>query len=66
MASLAKPDQTVGDACDGQIRGSRTPDGRKTFFEQIARQLATEFPERFRSCEQALSYAEAISQEYSR
>ena len=38
----------------------------KASLEEIAHQLATEFPERFLKWEQALSYAGAISQEYSR
>src|SRR5215469_5713541 len=37
-----------------------------TSLEQIARQLATEFPQRFSKWEQALSYAGAVSQDYSR
>jgi protein arginine N-methyltransferase 1 len=35
-------------------------------LEQIAHRLATEFPQRFSKWEQALSYAGAVSQEYSR
>ena len=35
-------------------------------LEQIAHQLATEFPQRFSKWEQALSYAGTVSQEYSR
>jgi len=35
-------------------------------LEHIAHQLATEFPQRFSKWEQALSYAGAVSQEYSR
>jgi hypothetical protein len=35
-------------------------------LEEIAHRLATEFPRRFSRWEQALSYAGAISQEYSR
>jgi hypothetical protein len=35
-------------------------------LEQIAHQLATEFPERFAKWEHALSYAGTVSQEYSR
>jgi len=38
----------------------------KVSLEEIAHQLATEFPERFLKWEQALSYTGAISQEYSR
>jgi len=38
----------------------------KVSLEEIAHQLATEFPERFPKWEQALSYAGAISQDYSR
>lgn len=38
----------------------------KASLEEIAHQLATEFPQRFPRWEQALSYAGAISQEYSR
>jgi len=38
----------------------------KASLEEIAHRLATEFPERFLKWEQALSYAGAISQEYSR
>jgi type I protein arginine methyltransferase len=40
-------------------------DGRAS-LEQIAQRLATEFPQRFSKQEQALSYAGAVSQEYSR
>lgn len=40
-------------------------DGRAS-LEEIARRLATEFPQRFPSWQQALSYAGAVSQEYSR
>jgi protein arginine N-methyltransferase 1 len=40
-------------------------DGRVS-LEEIARRLATEFPQRFPSWQQALSYAGAVSQEYSR
>jgi protein arginine N-methyltransferase 1 len=40
-------------------------DGRAS-LEQIAHQLATEFPQRFSKWEQALSYAGTVSQEYSR
>ena len=40
-------------------------DGQVSLGE-IAHRLATEFPERFPKCEQALSYAGGISQEYSR
>ena len=48
--------------------------GRRTFelidgrasLEQIAHRLATEFPQRFSTWEQALSYAGAVSQAYSR
>ena len=35
-------------------------------LEEIAHRLVTEFPQRFSRSEQALSYAGAISQEYSR
>jgi protein arginine N-methyltransferase 1 len=38
----------------------------KVSLEEIARQLATEFPQHFPRWEQALTYAGAISQEYSR
>jgi hypothetical protein len=38
----------------------------KVSLEMIARQLAAEFPQRFPRWQQALSYAGAISQEYSR
>jgi type I protein arginine methyltransferase len=38
----------------------------KSALEQIARQLAAEFPKRFSSWQQALSYAGLISQEFSR
>ncbi len=38
----------------------------KAPLEEIARRLATEFPQRFPSWLQALSYAGAVSQEYSR
>jgi protein arginine N-methyltransferase 1 len=38
----------------------------KISLEEIARRLATEFPERFPRWQQALSYAGEISQEYSR
>lgn len=38
----------------------------KASLEEIARQLATEFPQRFRRWQQALSYVAAISREYSR
>jgi protein arginine N-methyltransferase 1 len=40
-------------------------DGRAS-LEQIAHRLAAEFPQRFPKWEQALSYAGAVSQEYSR
>jgi protein arginine N-methyltransferase 1 len=40
-------------------------DGRVS-LEEIARRLATEFPQRFPSWQQALSYAGAVSQEFSR
>jgi type I protein arginine methyltransferase len=40
-------------------------DGRVS-LEEIARRLAAEFPQRFPSWQQALSYAGAVSQEYSR
>ena len=40
-------------------------DGRAS-LEQIAQRLAAEFPQRFSKWEQALSYAGAVSQEYSR
>jgi len=40
-------------------------DGRAS-LEHIARQLTTEFPQRFSKWEQALSYVGAVSQEYSR
>jgi ribosomal protein L11 methyltransferase PrmA/PRMT5 arginine-N-methyltransferase len=40
-------------------------DGR-TRLEDIARRLATEFPEHFPSWQQALSYAGTVSREYSR
>jgi protein arginine N-methyltransferase 1 len=38
----------------------------KVSLEEIARQLAAEFPQRFPGWQQALSYAGAISQEFSR
>jgi type I protein arginine methyltransferase len=38
----------------------------KASLEEIARQLATEFPQRFPRWQQALSYVAAISREYSR
>ena len=38
----------------------------KVSLEEIARRLAMEFPQRFPSWHQALSYAGLISQEYSR
>jgi protein arginine N-methyltransferase 1 len=52
---------------EGQLR-------RRTFelmdgeasLEQVARQLAREFPERFRTSDHALSYVGVLSQEYSR
>jgi len=40
-------------------------DGRAS-LEHIARQLTTEFPQRFSKWEQALSYAGAVSEKYSR
>jgi protein arginine N-methyltransferase 1 len=40
-------------------------DGRVS-LEQIAHRLASEFPQRFSKWEQALSYAGAVSQQYSR
>jgi len=40
-------------------------DGRAS-LEQIAHRLATEFPQRFAKWEEALSYAGAVSEEYSR
>ena len=38
----------------------------KVSLEEIANRLATEFPQRFPSLQQALSYAGGLSQEYSR
>lgn len=38
----------------------------KISLEEIARRLATEFPERFPKWQQALSYAGVVSQQYSR
>ena len=40
-------------------------DGRAS-LEEIAQKLVAEFPHRFSSWQQALSYAGAVSQEYSR
>ncbi|OLB40082.1 MAG: hypothetical protein AUH11_02595 [Acidobacteria bacterium 13_2_20CM_57_17] len=40
-------------------------DGRAS-LEEIARRLAMEFPQRFPTWQQALSYAGTFSQEYSR
>lgn len=52
---------------EGRLRGRtfELMDG-KTSLEEVAHRLATEFPQRFSRWEQALSYAGAISQEYSR
>ena len=38
----------------------------KLSLEEIVHQLAAEFPKRFSSWQQALSYAGVVSQEYSR
>jgi hypothetical protein len=38
----------------------------KASLEEIARRLAAEFPQRFSSWQQALSYAGVVSQEFSR
>jgi type I protein arginine methyltransferase len=46
-------------------RGFELMDGEAS-LEEIAHRLTTEFPRRFSRWEQALSYAAAISQEYSR
>jgi len=40
-------------------------DGRAS-LEEIAHKLAAEFPQRFSSWQEALSYAGVVSQEYSR
>jgi hypothetical protein len=39
---------------------------RRASLEEIAHKLAAEFPKRFSSWQQALSYAGVISQEFSR
>src|SRR5215831_11482627 len=52
---------------DGRLRrrALELMDGRAS-LEQIAHRLATEFPQRFAKWEEALSYAGAVSEEYSR
>jgi hypothetical protein len=40
-------------------------DGRAS-LEEIARKLVAEFPKRFSSWQEALSYAGAVSQEFNR
>jgi protein arginine N-methyltransferase 1 len=51
---------------DGRIheRALRLMNGQTT-LEEVARQLATEFPGRFTQWQQALAYAGRLSQEYS-
>ena len=54
-------------SCEGLLRrrAFELMDGKAT-LEEVAHKLAAEFPERFSSWQQALSYAGLISQEFSR
>lgn len=72
VLSLAKLRKSASDyfpqlSVEGLIRRRTLEmmDG-KTSLEEIARQLTTEFPERFKHWQKALTYAGALSQDFSR
>jgi hypothetical protein len=72
VLSLAKLRQSASDYVpqlseDGRLhrRALDLMDGKNS-LEEIARQLAAEFPQRFARWQQALSYAAKLSQDHSR